>query len=101
MNIASTLLWVLGILNCLGGVALGFPQIAKGKLMFSSLYIFILGVAACIAAYLLRKKHPSSGIFALVVSVLSFISPPFIGLIIGSIVIAIVAAKWKELNPKV
>lgn len=97
MNIASTLLWVLGVLNFLGSVALGIPQIAKGKSAPFLIYICIIGIAACVTGYLLRKKRRYAGIGAVVVSILSFVSPPFIGLIIGPAVILLIATKWKEL----
>jgi len=83
MNIASTLLWLLGVLNFLGGIALGIPQIAQGKSAVFSFYIFILGIAACISGYFLRKKQRTAAIAAIVVSVLLFVSPPLIGLILG------------------
>jgi len=98
MNIASTLLWVLGILNLIGGVALGIPQITQGKAVTFPLYVLIIGLAACGAGYFLRKKLRQAGIAAIVVSLLSFLSPPVIGLIMGISVIILVVTKWKELK---
>ncbi|MDD5561763.1 MAG: hypothetical protein PHT50_06540 [Candidatus Omnitrophica bacterium] len=97
MNIASTLLWVLGILNFFGGIVLGIPQISQGRPAMFPLYIFIVGIAACVTGYFLRKKRRSAGISAIIVSVLSFISPPVIGLVLGIIIIILVGMKWKEL----
>jgi len=98
MNIASTLLWILGILNFLGGIVLGIPQISQGRSAAFPFYIFIVGIVACIAGYFLRKKRRSAGIMAIIVSMLLFVSPPFIGLILGIIIIVLIATKWKELN---
>jgi hypothetical protein len=98
MNIASTLLWILGILNFFGSIALGIPQIAQGKSVVFPSYIFIVGIAACIIGYFLRKKQRAAAIAAIVVSVLSFVSSPFIGPILGIIIIVLIAMKWKELN---
>jgi len=98
MNIASTLLWIIGILNLLGGVAIGIPQIAQGKSAVFPFYVIIIGLAACVFGYLLRKKLRYAGVGAIVVSLLSFLSPPLIGLIIGISVIILVVTKWKELT---
>ncbi|MDD5409603.1 MAG: hypothetical protein PHC71_05900 [Candidatus Omnitrophica bacterium] len=99
MDIASTLLWILGVLNFLGGAALGIPQIAQGKSVVFPFYILVLGIAACVTGYFLRKKQRSAAIAAIIVSVLLFISPPFIGLILGIIIIILIVTRWKELIP--
>jgi len=101
MNIASTLLWILGIINFIGGISLGIPQIARSKSVALPVYIFFIGIAACIAGYSLRKKYRFARILAIVVSVLSFVAPPLIGLIIGIVVIVLVLINWKKLNQKV
>lgn len=98
MNIASTLLWVLGVINLLGSVALGIPQIAQGRSLAYPLYVLFVGLAACMTGYLLRRKQRKAGIAAIAVSILAFISPPLVGLILGIIVIILVAVKWKELS---
>ena len=96
MNIASTLLWVLGTLNFFGGIALGIPQISQGRSVAFPFYILIVGITACITGYFLRKKRRSAAIAAIIVSALSFIAPPIIGLVIGISVIILVAMKWKD-----
>ncbi|MDD5692324.1 MAG: hypothetical protein PHP10_04010 [Candidatus Omnitrophica bacterium] len=98
MNMASTLLWVLGILNLLGGIVLGIPQIAQGKAVAFPFYVLIIGLVACGTGYFLRKKLRQAGIAAIVVSLLSFFSPPLVGLILGISVIVLVTTKWKELS---
>ena len=98
MNIASTLLWIIGILNIAGSIALGIPQIDKGGSIIFPIYIFIVGVICCIAAAGLRKKKRFAGIMAIVAGVLTLVSPPFLGLILGIIIIIITVTHWKELS---
>ncbi len=98
MNIASTLLWVIGIINFLGGIVIAIPMIEQGKPIASPLYITIFGIAACVFGYLLRRKRRYAGIGAIIVSLPLFFSPPVIGSIISISVIVLVVTKWKELS---
>jgi hypothetical protein len=98
MNIASTLLWVLGILNIAGSIVIGIPQIDKGGSIVFPIYILVVGIVCCVAAVGLRKKKRSAGILAIIASVLSFVSPPVVGFIIGIIIIIITLTHWKELT---
>ena len=97
MNIASTLLWILGILNIGGSIAIGIPQIDRGGAIIFPVYIFVVGIVCCAAAAGLRKKKRYAGILAIIAGVLSFISPPVIGLVLGIIIIIITATHWREL----
>jgi len=98
MNVASTLSWILGVINLLGGIFLGIPAIATGKPVFFPLAIFGIGIGLCFSGYGLRKKRSYAGFLAIIFSVLSFISPPVIGIIMGIAIIIITAINWKQLT---
>lgn len=98
LNIVSTLCWVLGVLNLLGGISIGIPAISTGRPVIFPLAIFIVGTCLCIAGYGLRKKQRYAGILAIICAVLAFVSPPVIGLILGILIIILTAMNWKELK---
>lgn len=64
MNLISTLLWLIGIINLIGTIAIGIPQIINGKSLILPLLTLLVGIAACISGYKLRKsiRKPTIGI---------------------------------------
>ena len=97
MNIASTLCWVLGILNVLGGFALGIPAFSMGRPVWLPLVIGTLGVGLCYSGYGLRKRQRTAGVLAIILSVVSFICPPFVGFLLGLSIIILTVVNWKQL----
>ena len=98
LNIASTLCWILGVLNLGGGISIGIPVLNTGKSIIFPLAIFIIGIGLCVAGYGLRKKTRYAGILAVIFAVLAFISPPLVGLILGILIIIFTVINWKELK---
>ncbi len=97
MNIASTLCWLLGILNVLGGLALGIPAFSTGKSLEFPLIISAVGAGLCYAGYGLRKRQRTAGVLAIILSVAAFISPPVIGFLLGLSIIILTLVNWKQL----
>ena len=97
MNIASTLCWVLGILNVLGGFVLGIPAFSTGRPIGFPLMISALGVGLCYSGYGLRKRQRTAGVLAIILSVVSFISPPFVGFLLGTSIIILTVVNRKQL----
>ena len=105
IRIASTLLWTIGILNVLGGVSfiMGMIRLAQsGKAVSAGAMvipyaIFALGLVLCVVGYFLRQGSRGAAIAAIVFSILTFRSPPFVGMLIGVAIIICVTVGWKTL----
>lgn len=101
LNIASTLCWVLGVLNLLGGISIGISMISIGRSTLFLVAIFILGILGigfCVAGYTVRKKRRYAGVLAIIFGAFGIVSPPVIGTIIGITIIVLIATNWKELS---
>jgi len=102
--VASTLAWLLGVLELLSAVAISIPQIAAGVLPVVPFGLALLGALSCTAGYLLRKRRRLGGIIALALVAFSVVSRVLNGsaisvdfaVILALLVLVLVA--WKELR---
>src|SRR6266571_3156958 len=103
--VASTLAWLVGILQVLIAVAVGWPQIAlHGRLPLLIVGEGLFGILLCVAGYLLRKRRKAGGILATAGVAASVGVHVATGTLVSAgtgitlVVLIIVLATWSELH---
>ena len=103
--VASTLVWLAGIVEILIAFAVGFPQYAKG-FGFPTVFVAegVLGVLLCIAGFELRKRRKVGGVIAAVAVTASVLNHVLAGTLmsvgtgITLVALVLVVSTWRELQ---